>query len=149
MVKLNKSTRIDNKQVTPFLIQGENVYCFDDKRQTVIIPIEKFDIKKVINKKTIVPIPSIVEAKIENKPFVINLTMSPKPIQVKGASTYGYSVIVEQKEESSVYKLKPTGFINISGEAEYSYKKNETYTPPPVVDNSRYVGRPTLDDEYV
>jgi hypothetical protein len=195
MVRLNHKTIVDNKPVTPFLIDGSQVYCFDKYKETIILPLDSFKAKKA-KRATVIPMPVFsqvkeaapvptprpipeepVEEKIIIKPKMIHTMLSGGSIRAIGSASYRYKVTPIVKpvvETKTVYRYKPNGFTEVLGAAETRFVGFKPYvkeyegagltqaigaanakvvikvadTPPPVVDNSRYI-RPTLDDGYI
>lgn len=180
MVRLNHTTLVDNKPVTPFLVQGSNVYCFDKTKQTIILPLTSFKAKKA--KKALVVPTSIsvqkpkpkpeppVEEKIIIKAVEIH-AVTGGSIRTIGSADYSYKEIKEVIEPvievinkvitHTTFNYRPSGFIKVMGlgESRYTFIKEiipepvvipePEYVPPPVIDNSRYVGRPSLNDDYI
>jgi len=157
MVKLNHTTLVNNKPVTPFLVDGVNVYCFNKNKQTIILPLTSFKTKKA-KKVPIIPAskpktqPTLIKEKIIIK------TITGGFIRIIGSANYNFiknkKVIASVKDlkESKIFKYNPSGFIKIIGLGNNRYtviKKESEFVPPPVIDNSRYVGRPSLSDDYI
>jgi len=141
MVKLNHPVKIDNKIITPFLVQGDNVLCFNRRKETIFIPVDKFNIKEK-KKKIVIPmqttnpvVPKAIIAKVEK----------PEPPKEE--------IIVIKKDpinEKNSFKFNSLATIKLSGSAKtnLTVKIIEEVIIPPVVDNNRYV-RPSLDDDYI
>ena len=131
MVKLNHPVRIDNQTFTPYLVQGGNVYCIDRKKETTILPVEKF--KSVKKKRHLVV------------PLQTTNPVIPVAIFKKEEDPVEEIIVIKKVEEKFVsdnkYKMK------LSGAAITGFTITEVIIPP-IVDNSRYI-RPTLDDEYI
>ncbi len=172
MVRLNHTTIVDNKQVTPFLIQGTNVYCFNKSKQTIILPLTSFKAKKA-RKAPVVPIsmsvpkpkpqPAPVEEKVVIKAVEIH-TITGGSIRTIGSADYSFiaekevtpePIITPVKITPVIFRYKPSGLVKVMGlgESRYTFIKEiipePEFVPPPVVDNSRYLGRPSLDDDYI
>jgi len=140
MVKLNHPVKIDNKTVTPFLVQGDNVLCFNRRKETVFVPVDKFNLKKK-KTKLVVPVQTTSPAIVPKA--VIKKVDPPKEEIIKIKKE-----VVEEKEDLT---FSSTAIIKLSGSAKTNFIINEKIIEeavPPVVDNSRYV-RPTLDDDYI
>ena len=142
MVRLNHSVKVDNKIVTPFLIEGDNVVCFNRRNETITLPIEKFKTKNK-KKKVVVPV------QITAPPIVPKAIIAPvkqKPEEPKE------EIIVVKKEpiiEESEFSFGSFGSVHFLGSAMSSYSiVEEVIKVPPIVDNNRYV-RPSLDDDYI
>jgi len=192
MVRLNHTTVVDNKPITPFLVQGSQVYCFDKYKKTIILPLNSFKARKE-KLAPRVPMPIItpvvaqkpkppVEEVIIIKPKLIHTEIAGGSIRTMGSADYKYKtvkaivpkVITTDINKPVVFNYKPNGFVEVLGSADTSLKVFKPYvkkyegigivqavgsadskvktvdtTPPPVVDNSRYVGRPTLNDDYI
>jgi len=118
-----------------------------------------------------------VEETIIIKPKIIHAKTAGGLIRIIGSADYHNIIIKERTQEDieqNIYKYDANGLIKTLGTANYKYtvikplekkyegigivqaigaantnvKKEEEYTPPPVIDNNRFV-RPTLDDEYI
>ncbi len=62
MFALNKKTKTkNNKTVVPYSVEGNLVYCFDDKNKTIVLNLEDFDLKKKEERKEIFVKPMIIE----------------------------------------------------------------------------------------
>ena len=145
MVRLNHSVKVDNRIITPFLIEGTNVLCFDKMKKTIILPLDKFKtIKK--NKKLVIP------TQITAPPIVPVAVISKITKPVKQEEPKEEIIVIKKEpiEDTFYASLK----IRISGSAESSFTENEKIIKeeikeiPPVFDNSRFV-RPSLDDDYI
>lgn len=176
MVRLNHTTIVDNKQVTPFLIQGTNVYCFNKSKQTIILPLTSFKAKKA-RKAPVIPIamstpkPKPQSAPVEEK-IVIKAVkihaITGGSIRTIGSADYSFAAkketievitpvigVIKEVITPVIFKYKPSGLIKVMGlgESRYTFIKEKIpepeFIPPPVVDNSRYLGRPSLDDDYI
>ncbi len=167
MIRLNKTTKVNNKSVTPFLIQDVNVYCFDNKKKTVILPITAFNVRKKPKRTVVIPtpknlsvkVPSVIVKKDADEEIIkikIIAKTSPSVFQVIGSS--GYRQISNEVIINKDNKYVSLGSIRTTGAAKARVVNIEipepiivkpTYTPPPVVDNSRYIARPSLDDDYI
>lgn len=143
MVKLNHPVRVGKEFVTPYLVEGTNVYCINRMKETVILSADKFVTPKkrkkitVPNQVYVSPVVPVAKPK--------KVVVAPKPIPPKE------EVVVIKKEpviEPGSYSMESSLIIRLSGSAGSTYEMKEEIVVPPVVDNSRYV-RPTLDDEYI
>jgi len=139
-MRLNHKTLIDDRQVTPFLVQGANVYCFDEKKQTVILDVEKFKKSKKNIVRSIMP-----RAVIRRKKASFNYAGSGI-ISLIGSADYK---TIKKKSTKKKIDLSYTaeGSIKVFGASNTSME-NKTFVVPPIIDNTRYL-RPTLDDEYI
>jgi len=130
VVKLNHPVRIDNQVFTPYLVQGGSVYCIDRKKETTILPVEKF---KSAKKKRHLVIP----LQATNPIVPVAIFKKEDPVEE--------IIVIKKVDEEYVsdnnYKIK------LSGSAITGFTITE-FIAPPVVDNSRYI-RPTLEDEYI
>lgn len=131
MIRLNHPIKVNKEIITPYLIEGENVLCFNQKKQTISYPLKTLDKKRKI-KKIIIPQQILAPSKT-----VITPVKKKKEI-----------IKVKKKEEPMVFKMKQVGSIGIYGSADISFVKKEVEVAPPVVDNNRFI-RPTLDDDYI
>jgi hypothetical protein len=129
MVRLNHSVKVGNKTVTPFLVEGESVYCFNKMRETIILQVGDFKPKK--EKRVVVPFRVTAAPFVPVKKVVV---LVPEPV-------------IEEEVKPSIYNVESSFVVKVSGQAKTSYVK-KVFVAPPVVDNSRYV-RPTLDDDYI
>ena len=156
MVRLNHTTIVDNKPVTPFLIQGTNVYCFDKKKETIILPLNSFKARKA-KKAPVVPVPTLnrmitpepvlvappkpkpvpdpepVEEKIIIKPKMIHAEITGGSIRTIGFADYTYTkvkekvVAITESDKPIVYNYEPFGFIKVFGTSDYKHKVFKEY----------------------
>jgi len=153
MIRLNHSTIVENKQVTPFLIQGTNVYCFDKKKETIILPIDSFKTKRKNKKPIVVPIARTNNTRSSSRIYPVKPTMIVKAvgsgiIKVMGSADFSHVANEIVVQEVGKYRYKASGMIKTIGAADVRKEVVEETIIPPVVDNSRYV-RPSLDNDYI
>ena len=146
MVKLNHTTIVDNKPVTPFLIQGSNVYCFNNIKETVILPLSSFKTKKtkkapVVPKpvftKQVIPKPVLqkpeppVEETIIIKPKLIHTKIAGGSIRTIGSADYSHIIVktpvIMEPDKPAIYKYKPAGFIKVFGTADTKHRVFKSY----------------------
>ena len=149
MVKLNHTAIVDNKPVTPFLIQGTNVYCFDKHKKTIILPINSFKAKKArrapvvprpVFNKQITPEPVLVqkpkpEPPVEEiiiiKPKFIHAEIAGGSIRTIGSADYSHVIvkapIIIEPDKPAIYKYEPAGFIKVFGTADTRHKVFRPY----------------------
>ncbi len=135
MVKLNKTVKVSGRFVTPYLIQEDNVYCFDLKKDTIILPISSF--KKGKTRKIKPIIPNVISEKAQAPQATLQKEPDKEIIIIKpnfeftsigGVRTFGNAELsvkhntTEKTMEAFSYDGK--GIVRTFGNADSSIELN-------------------------